>query len=179
MEQGRPDRGDSYARSLMADRLRRVITGDWANGKGAALGGGLRFVHLEKKVDADCVLRMERAEMLDTVIASHFDSGRRRGPGLTSLSDDGYRYLIARNADHEGFFLVWEGPNGNTNLTEEVYEAIAAEAEKLGLLPVYHVYARLYVYQTDTVRFYQIPDRILADFGLNMSSEPFNEEPLA
>jgi len=36
------------------------------------------------------------------------------------------------------------------------------------------VYARLYVFQTENVRFYQIPDRILADFGLNLSSEPFN-----
>jgi adenine-specific DNA-methyltransferase len=37
------------------------------------------------------------------------------------------------------------------------------------------VYARLYLYQTENVRFYQIPDRILADFGLDMSSEPFTE----
>jgi adenine-specific DNA-methyltransferase len=31
------------------------------------------------------------------------------------------------------------------------------------------------LYQTENVRFYQIPDRILADFGLDMSSEPFTE----
>ena len=40
----------------------------------------------------------------------------------------------------------------------------------------YHVYARLYRYQTDGVRFYQIPDRILSDFGLDMRSEPFTNE---
>jgi len=26
-----------------------------------------------------------------------------------SLSDEGYRYLIAKNADNEGFFLIWDG----------------------------------------------------------------------
>lgn len=175
IEQGRPERGDSYARTLMADRLQRVITGDWANGKGTPLPGGFRFVQLQKKVDADTVLRMARDEMLDTVIASHYDANRRRGPSLVSLSDEGYRYLIAKNADNEGFFLIWDGPDKNTDFTEEVYEAIADETEVAHLARTYHVYARLYVFQTENVRFYQIPDRILADFGLNLSSEPFNE----
>lgn len=176
IERGRPDRGDSYARSLLAERLRRVITGDWANGKGAPVPGGFRFVELQKKVDGDAVLLMERDEMLDTVIASHYDSGRRRSHGLVSMVDDGHQYLIARNGDNEGFFLIWDGPDRNTNFTEAVYEAIAEEAKKAGLNPTYHVYARLYLFQTDTVRFYQIPDRILADFGLNLSSEPLHED---
>jgi adenine-specific DNA-methyltransferase len=176
IERGRPDRGDSYARTLLADRLHRVITGNWANGKGAPVPGGFRFVELQKKVDADAVLLMERDEMLDTVIASHYDSGRRRGPGLVSLVDEGYQHLIARNSDSEGFFLIWDGPDRNTNFTEDVYEAIAEEAKKAGMSATYHVYARLYLFQTDTVRFYQIPDRILADFGLNLSSEPLHED---
>lgn len=130
---------------------------------------------VSKKVDADTVLRMERDEMLDTIIGSHWGNTRRRGPGLESMAAAGHRYLIARNADNEGFYLVWNGPNANTNLTEDVYEAIADEAEEAGLEKTYHVYARLYVFQTDNVIFYQIPDRILSDFGLNMSSEPFHE----
>ena len=46
-------------------------------------------------------------------------------------------------------------------------------AKLAGLLPVYHVYARLFVYQTQNVVFYQIPDRILSDFGLDLKNEPF------
>lgn len=176
IEQGRPERGDSYARTLLAERLRRVIVGDWANGKGEPAPGGFRFVQLHKKVDADTVLRMERAEMLDTMIASHYDSSRRRGPELVSLTDAGHRYLAAKNPENEGFFLIWDGPDKNTDFTEKVYEAIAEEARKAGLASTYHVYARLYVFQTENVHFYQIPDRILADFGLNMSSEPFSED---
>lgn len=176
IEQGRPERGDSYARTLLADRLRRVVTGDWANGKGRPIESGFRFLQLGKNVDAETVLHMEREEMLDTVINSHWDNSRRRRPGLESLVHKRRRYLIAKNADEEGFFLVWDGPNANTDLTEKVYEAIAAEAKDEGLVATYHVYARLYVFQTLSVAFYQIPDRILADFGLNMLSEPFYEE---
>ncbi len=62
VEQGRPDRGDSYARTLIADRLQRVSSGNWANGRRTPFPGGFRFVQLQKKVDAKTVLRMERDE---------------------------------------------------------------------------------------------------------------------
>lgn len=178
IEQGRPERGDSYAQTLTADRLSRAISGEWANGKGEATGGGYSYIRLGKKVDAAALLRMERDEMLDTVIGSHFDVNRRRGDQLVRVEDEpAFRYLIAKNSDDEGFFLVWGGPDENTDLTEPVYEECAEEAERAGLKPSpYHVYARLYRYQIDGVRFYQIPDRILSDFGLDMRSEPFTED---
>lgn len=178
IEQGRPEKGDSYARTLTAARLQRVVDGEWASGEGVPTGGGFSFRTLGKKVDADALLQMERDEMVDTVIASHFDSARRRGDQLTRLERDGdpFRFLVGRNADHEGFFLVWDG-NGKTDFTEDVYEQCAEEAEEAALKPSpYHVYARLYRYQTEGVRFYQIPDRILADFGLDLSSEPFTSD---
>lgn len=178
IEQGRPERGDSYAQTLTADRLSRVISGDWVNGKGGPTGDGYTYIRLGKKVDATALLRMERDEMLDTVIGSHFDASRRRGDQLVRIEGNpSNRYLIAKNSDDEGFFLVWDGPDENTDLTEAVYEACAEEAERAGLKPSqYRVYARLYRYQTDGVRFYQIPDRILSDFGLDMRSEPFTED---
>lgn len=179
IEQGRPERGDSYARSLLAERLGRVISGDWVNGKGEPVSGGFTFLSLGKKVDANALLQMERGEMVDTVIASHFDSTRRRGDQLVRVEPARgrqYRYLVAKNADGEGFFLVWDGANKNTDFTEAVYEVCAEEAATAGLKAFpYHVYARLYRYQTDGVRFYQIPDRILADFGVDLKSEPFAE----
>jgi adenine-specific DNA-methyltransferase len=47
-----------------------------------------------------------------------------------------------------------------------------AEAERAGLAQRYHVYARLYVFQTTNVVFYQIPDRILMDLRLDLRGEP-------
>lgn len=176
IEQGRPERGDSYARSLTADRLARAVSGDWKNGKGVPLPGGYRFVALDKKVDADALLAMEREEMVDTVIASYYDTSRRRGPGLITVNPDEYRYLVARNSEDEGFFLIWEGPDKNTDLTEDVYEACSDEARRAGLKPVYHVYARYNLFQTENVHFLQIPDRILVDFGLDLRNDPYSED---
>lgn len=175
IEQGRPERGDPYASSLTANRLRRAVTGEWAVGPQDPLQGGFSFQRLEKRVDAQALLQMERDEMVDTVIASHFDGNRKRGSNLIRVNGRDWRYLVAKTTDGEGFFLVWDGPDRNTDFTAAVYEACADEAEAAGLKPYYHVYARLYLYQTDNVRFYQIPDRILADFGLDLSSEPFSD----
>lgn len=176
IEQGRPEKGDSYARSLTAGRLKRVITGTWANGKGAPVPGGYRFVALDKKVDADALLAMEREEMVDTVIASYFDTARKRGSGLISVDPEEYRYLVARNDDNEGFFLIWEGPNKNTDFTEDVYEQCSEEASRAGLKANYHVYARYNLFQTENVRFYQIPDRILVDFGLDLRNDSYSDD---
>ena len=181
IEQGRPENGDSYARTLLAERLRRVIKGEWANRKGKPLKGGVQFLSLGTKVDATVLLRMERDEMVDTVIASHFDATRRRGDQLIRMEatrGKSYRYLVARNADNEGFFLIWNGADKGTNFTEDVYQACAGEARSAKLHPArFHVYARLYQYQTEGVYFYQIPDRILADFGLDLKSEPLSSDP--
>jgi adenine-specific DNA-methyltransferase len=174
IEQGREEKGDSYARSLLADRLRRVILGDWKNGKGKRLGGGYRFVQLQKKVDAKALLAMERDEMTDAVIASHYDINRR-GPGLILMTNDGYSYLVARNASDEGFYLVWGGSGEPPVFDDSVYEAVVNEAIRAGLKPKYHVYARFNLFQSDDVRFYQIPDQILIDFGLDIN-DPFNNE---
>ncbi|MGI5286549.1 site-specific DNA-methyltransferase [Nonomuraea polychroma] len=176
IEQGRPERGDSYAKTLTADRLRRIVTGDWANGKGVPLEGGFCFKKLTSTVDSAVVLRMERDEMVDTVIASHHDASRRRGSNLVTIDDPSYQYLVARNSEGHGFFLVWDGPDENTDLTEEVYEACVAEAEKAGLESVYHVYARYNLFGTEDVRFYRIPDQILIDFGLDLRTEAYTEE---
>lgn len=181
VEQGRPDNGDSYARTLLAERLQKVMAGQWANAKGKPLSGGFSFVALDKKVDAAALLSMERDEMVETVIASHFDATRRRGDQLVRVSRSRrrqYKYLVARNSDDEGFFLVWQGAGGKTDFDEEAYYECVKEAQLAKLKSSsYHVYARLYRYQTEGVRFYQIPDRILADFGLDVKSEPFALPP--
>lgn len=176
VEQGRPERSDSYAKTLTADRLRRVVCGDWVNGKGQPAGGGYEFRSLTKTVDATALLAMEREEMVDTVVASYFDSSRRRGPTLIRMTDPAYEYLVARNAEDEGFYLVWGGVDGNTDFDEDVYEACVAEGEKAGLSAMYHVYSRFNLFMTPGVHWYQIPDRILADFGLDIRTEAFTDE---
>lgn len=176
VEQGRPERGDPYARSLTADRLTRVISGKWANGKRTPLPGGFAFYALKSKVDAKAVLAMERDLMADTVIASHYDMAKRGGPSLIRISDPEARYLVAKNQDNEGFFLVWEGAGKSPVLDASTYDAIVSEALAFNLAPIYHVYARFNLYQSDDIRFYQIPNRILMDFGLSEATDAYNED---
>ena len=154
-----------------------MISGSWINAKGKPLGGGFTFKTLEKRVDAKTLLMMERDEMIDTVIASHSSTGSRRSPVLIPVPDEAaYEYLVARNANNEGIYLVWHGAGSNTDLTEEAYEAITEEAAAAGLAPTYHVYSRRNLIVTDDVVWYQIPDRILSDFGLDVRTESFIEE---
>lgn len=176
IELGRPETGDTYAKSLTANRLTRVISGDWASKKRAALGGGYTFAGLSKHVDAETLLLMERDEMIDTVVASHTGSSRRRGNLIpVPMPDKPYTYLIAKNAEDEGIFLVWNGAGKTNDLTEEVYDEIVDEAEAAGLAAFYHVYSRLNLFITDDVHWYQIPDRILQDFGVDIRTESFGE----
>jgi adenine-specific DNA-methyltransferase len=178
IEQGRPENGDAYARTLTQNRLKRAMSGDWKSGKRDPIGGGFTYKRLTGKIDGAAVLRMARADMRDTVIFAHFNESRRR-ENLTAIEDDSYTYLVAKNAENEGFFLVWDGPDKNTDLTREVYSAIVAEAKTAGIaVGRYHVYARRWVYQRKTTSFYQIPDHILASFGLDIRSEPFANEDL-
>jgi adenine-specific DNA-methyltransferase len=87
VEQGRPERGDTYARSLTANRLKRAITGKWANHKGTVLGGGFEFRTLTKQIDAKTVLSMRRDELIDVVITSHWDNDSRSSPTLIRIED--------------------------------------------------------------------------------------------
>jgi adenine-specific DNA-methyltransferase len=115
--------------------------------------------------------------LADTIIGSHFDAEQRRRESLVTVATDGDSdYLVARNSDNEGFFLIWSGPDENTDLTEKAYEMCAEEAKRAGLKPRYHIYARLYVFQTTNVVFYPIPDRILMDFGVDLRGEPYHED---
>ena len=178
IEQGRPAQGDRYAKTLTSVRLRNAFSGKWATGDAEAIGGGFTFERLSGRIDGDAILKMRRAEMRETVIFAHYAEGRRRKDSLHPVpaDDDRFRYLVAHNDDDEGFFLVWGGPDSNTDLTKDVYASIVDEARKAELkLGRYHVYARRWVYQRKTTSFYQIPDFILASFGLDTRSEPFTE----
>jgi adenine-specific DNA-methyltransferase len=176
VEQGRPERGDSYARSLTANRLKRVITGKWANHKGTALGGGFQFLALTKQIDAKTVLSMRRDELIDVVITSHWDNDSRNSPTLIRIEDPNLRYLVGKNLKEEGYFLIWNGSDAVGQLDVNSYNIVLQEGRQFGLRPPYHVYARYEIYQSQNVIFYKIPDRILAHLGLNESSDRYNEE---
>jgi adenine-specific DNA-methyltransferase len=175
VEQGSPDRGDKYARSLTQVRLKRVITGERAKGKAKPIESGFQFRMLTTKIDSRTVLTMRKDELIDLLITSHWDSSRRASCGLIRIDDPAYKYLVGRNDHNEGYFLIWNGGDQVGKLDADNYAIVLQEAKRAQLKQPYHVYARYEIYQSRNVVFYKVPDKILAHLGLNESSDAFNE----
>jgi adenine-specific DNA-methyltransferase len=173
IEQGRPERGDSYARTLTAKRVRRAITGERVDKSGKTaksaepLPGGFRFTTLMAKVDAAAVLALEREEMIDLLLTTHWDQQERNSAHLLRLAAGTHNFLFAKSARGEGFFLVWNGPNRPSVLNRETFRTIVQEAAAESLTHPFHVYARISTYSGPNIEFYQIPNRILEKLGFN------------
>jgi len=180
IEQGRPDTGDKYARTLTWERIKRAVTGERPDKNGVLsvsaepLGGGFEYRELTVRIDAETIVRMKRDELIDLVITSHFEAGRRKTAGLLRIEDPKNKYLVGRNEQGEGYFVIWEGNDEVGQLDDETYDKVLAESRAAGLKSPHHVYARYQVYQSQNVRFYQIPDRILMHLGFNEFSDPYN-----
>jgi len=183
VEQGHPEKGDKYARTLTHTRLKRVILGLRPNKIGRVkktakpLGGGFEFRALTNQIDAKTVLSMRRDELVDVMITSHWETGRRNSPNLIRVEDPAYRYLVGKNERGEGYFIIWPGDGPIGQLDADTYRVVLEEGKKADLKPPYHVYARYEVYQSKNVFFYKIPDKILAHLGLNENSDRYNEAP--
>jgi adenine-specific DNA-methyltransferase len=177
VEQGAPENGDKYARTLTQKRVRNAILGIRPGGQQAEpLGGGFEFRMLTRQIDAKAVLSMKKDELIDVVITSHWELGRRNSPTLIRLDDPKFTYLVGRNERDEGYFIIWNNGGPVGQLDRDSYRIVLKDAEKAGLKPPFHVYARYEVYQSRNVQFWKIPDKILAHLGLNENSDPFNDE---
>ncbi len=182
IEQGSPEKGDKYARSLTQVRLRRAITGERVDAQGnqgvsaVPLGGGFEFRMLVNQIDARVVLSMKKDELVDVVITSHWEDGRRNSPELLRVDERGYKYLVGKDERGEGYFIIWDGEGPVGQLDASSYAVVLQEANKAGVQQPYNVYARYELYQSRSVNFYKIPDRILDHLGLNENTDAFNQE---
>lgn len=179
IEQGNDEKGDHYAKSLTADRVRRVIKGEWNLGQCEPLGGGFQFIELKRQqVDAAAVNALQREEMIDLLLTSHWEKSDRAKTSLTRFVPEveSRRYLFATNARNEGFFLIWDGADRPSDLNRDTFKAIVEEAKKHGLMDRYHVYASVATYSGRTVEFYKIPDRVLEHIGFNTRADAYNNE---
>ena len=178
IEQGNTEKGDHYARSLTAERVRRVISGDWASGKRTPLPGGFRFVELKReKIDAEAVNTLAREEMIDLLLTSYWDKAEKAKSYLRRLPPNKeHRYLFAVNTKDEGFFLIWDSPDSPSVLNRDAFKGIVQEANAAKLGSRYHVYAAMAPYTGTGIEFYKIPDKVLEHIGFNPRSDAFNNE---
>lgn len=178
IEQGNTEKGDHYARSLTAERVRRVITGDWASGKRESLPAAFRFVELKReKIDAEAVNKLAREEMIDLLLTSYWDKAEKSKTYLRRLPPSKEsRYLFGVNTTGEGFFLIWDSPDSPSVLNRDAFKGIVQEANKAKLASRYHVYAGIAPYTGAGIEFYKIPDKVLEHIGFNPRSDAFNNE---
>ncbi len=177
IEQGNTDKGDHYARTLTAERIKRVVTGDWASGKCAPLPGGFRFIELTReRIDAEAVNALAREEMIDLLLTSYWDKNEKAKSYLRRLPAGSHRHLFAVNLKEEGFFLIWDAPDQKSALNREAFKRIVEEAKAAKLASRYHVYASLAPYTGTGIEFYKIPDSVLEHIGFNPRSDAYNNE---
>ena len=177
IEQGNTEKGDHYARTLTAERVKRVISGDWASGNRLPIQGGFRFIEMKReKIDAEAVNALAREEMIDLLLTSYWDRAEKAKSYLRRLPAGEHRYLFAVNAKNEGFFLIWDSPDSPSVLNRDAFKAVVAEANAAGLSARYHVYASLAPYTGNSVEFYKIPDKVLEHIGFHPRSDAYNNE---
>ena len=179
IEQGNTEKGDHYARSLTAERVRRVVTGEFAIGKRAPLAGGFRFIELKKeKIDAEAVNALAREEMIDLLLTSYWNKAEKARSYLQRLPLGSHRHLFAVNSKNEGFFLIWESSEQPSALNRDAFKRVVEEAKTAGLVSRYHVYATIAPYTGSNIEFYKIPDSVLEHIGFNSRSDAYNNENL-
>jgi len=177
IEQGNTEKGDHYARSLTAERVRRVITGEYASGKRAPLPGGFRFIELKKeKIDAKAVNELAREEMIDLLLTVYWNKAEKAKSYLQRLPLGSHRHLFAVNSKNEGFFLIWDDTDQPSKLNRESFKRVAEEAKAAGLASRYHVYATIATYVGNGIEFYKIPDSVLEHIGFNSRADAYNNE---
>ncbi len=177
IEQGNTEKGDHYARSLTAERVKRVITGDFVGGKRDPIAGGFRFIELKKeKIDAEAVNALAREEMIDLLLNSYWNKAEKAKSYLQRFATGSYRHLFAFNSKNEGFFLIWESSGEPSTLNREAFKRIVDEAKQAGLSARYHVYATIAPYTGAGIEFYKIPDSVLEHIGFNSRSDAYNNE---
>jgi adenine-specific DNA-methyltransferase len=162
-KQGSPD---LFARTLTAERVRRVITGEWADGKKhEPLGGGFTFKTVGQQINREALGSMERNEIIDVI--AQIEAGRDpRGFRLEAVGE-GFKHLVGRNRSGAAVALVYTGADASV-FDEKAAGEVYAEAERLGMTPppAIRVYARKKLWSDSDFEFRQIPDQILIDLGL-------------
>lgn len=173
---------DEYTKTLTQKRIVRSITGQRVDKNGQITiledpcPSGFSYWELDKKVDANAILKMKREELIDVIITSHWEDENHRATSAIERFDTQYKYLVGKNVLNEGFFIIWNGKDSVGELNQDVYMELLQEAKIESVKTPFHVYARFQVYQSPKVKFYQIPDKVLLHLGLNENSDRYNNE---
>ena len=157
---------DEYTDGLTAERVRRVLSGSWADGKEhPQLPGGFTFYEAKKSVSKKSIMASDWESLADIILQIIEEDSNR-----IDCRMDGYQYLIGKTRLGFGIALVWEkGKTGGYQaLTREIRSKIMEEAGEARVTKPVYIYAvaNIAPLNDELYRFQQIPDSILARLNL-------------
>ena len=150
-----------FADTLTAERVRRVIKGDWVkpNKDTKPTGGSFIYIKSGKPISGKYILESKRDDLADIILTSHEGSVAIEETKKT-------KYVIGQTNDGRAIALVWDPTKGarRGHLTMKNHKAILAEVKKLKLKKPVYIYAAINAGPngSSSYRFRQIPDEILA-----------------
>ncbi len=165
IEPGNPKENDCFARTLTAERIRRVITGNWAFGKKRPLPGGFTFKIKGQTIDETAIMNMQREELIDVI--SQADENNTGKASWVERIDENNNciYLFGKNKISQGVCLVWD--DRGSVITKEVAIAAYKEVKKAGLKTPFRMYGRSKLFSDESFVFLQIPDEIINQLGVD------------
>lgn len=159
IEEGTPKH--RYCRTLTAPRIKAAI-------KQEKLPGDFQFLATGRKLNAAAILELERETIANLIIQTDITG---TGRGITRIAG---KNIIGYNHRREPICLRWNGRKDST-ITREVLVEMFEEVKKGGLNKPLRVYgSTCQVSETESFRFCQIPDEILA--ALQLSDEIASED---
>ncbi len=160
------EKNDRYCRTLLAPRLKAAVEQE-------ELPGGFTFETKGRRLNRDAILDLER-EAIANLIAQTDATGK--GRGITRV--DG-KHVIGHNGREEAICLCWNGRT-KSKISSEVLGKMYAETKELGLRRPIRAYgSTCSVGETDTFRFCQIPDEILAALQIEEADGALEGDPEA
>lgn len=158
-----------YTSDITAGRVRRVISGEWADGKSHSYhAAGFQFFTATKDIDRTAIMTATRETLADIILQVVEEESNR----LDCRMEGEYKYLIGRTRTGYGIALIWQSHSQNEKamqpLTDEIVDVIIDEARKSKVTKPVFVYAVGNIATEDDAlyRFQHIPDSILARLNL-------------
>lgn len=156
-----------YTTEITAERIRRVITGQWADSKKHAKHkAGFHFFRAHEQITQAAIMASTREALADIILQIVEDESNR-----IDCRVEGHTHLIGRTKLGYGIALIWQpskNSKGEQILTSDILETVLDEAESAKVTIPVHVYATGNTAPLDDelYRFHQIPNSILARLGI-------------
>jgi adenine-specific DNA-methyltransferase len=158
---------NKYTTEITAERIRRLITGQWEDGKKHAKHKtGFHFFRAHEQITQAAIMASTRETLADIILQIVEDESNR-----IDCRMEGHQHLIGRTRLGYGIALIWQpSKNGKADqiLTWSLLEKVLDEAEKAKVQQPIHVYAigNTAPLNDELYRFHQIPNSILARLGI-------------